>query len=192
MRALPSPPPLLLLAMTSWLLPTACTGADPIPPTLQEVLVDAGPDVAVPVGEELVLDGRESSDGQAVWHMGDGTTLEGNTGRHTYTAPGNYVAVLEVTGPGGLTRTDAVRVTVYLPATETPPSHASTVVFDPEGRQVFVTEPDADLVAVVDLEGAEVTYIPTCAQPRTMALRGSGSLGVMGCHPYQLRYHGEQ
>jgi len=35
------------------------------------------------------------------WNLGDGTTGEGLVQNHTYTAPGSYIAILSVTGPGG-------------------------------------------------------------------------------------------
>lgn len=159
------------------LLLFGCPQPTPLDPTLREVVVLAGPDVTTPVGAELVFDGRESTQGEARWDFGDGQSADGQLVNHTYTAPGNYLAVLEVTGPGGLTRTDSVQVTAYLPAADPLPAASSPVSFDAARQRVLVVEPDADLVSAIDLDTGAATRFRTCDGPRTIAVSGD-QLGV--------------
>ena len=154
----------------------ACNPA-PVPePEPVEVIADAGPDVEVEVGAELVLDARASSGGDVRWDTGDGTTLEGAVVRHTWSAPGNYVAVVSVTGEGGLRRTDSARVTVYLPAADPPPVSSSAMALDVARGEVWIAEPDADLVTIVPLaqhDLSHIVFLPVCDRPRSVAIDGA-------------------
>jgi WD40 repeat protein len=159
------------------LLLLGCPPSDPLDPTLRDVIVLAGPDVVTPVGVEVVFDGRESTQGDAIWDLGDGTRIEGQLVRHTYATPGNYLAVLQVTGPGGLTRSDGVQVTAHLPAADPLPVASSAITFDAARQRVFVVEPDADQLTAFDATLGTPTRVTTCDHPRTLALSGD-ELGV--------------
>ncbi|MEU6642703.1 ThuA domain-containing protein [Saccharomonospora sp. NPDC046836] len=52
------------------------------------------------------------------WDFGDDTTAEGANATHTYTEPGEYLAVLTATDAEGRTSTTGVRITVTAPAPE--------------------------------------------------------------------------
>src|SRR5690606_23338476 len=62
------------------------------------------------------FDGRQSSDDRGIfryrWTLGDGTTAQGRTLRHTYTNAGSYIATLSVTDRGGLSHSSSVTITV--------------------------------------------------------------------------------
>ena len=159
MRALP-----LLLA--------ACSGATDVlvPDPQQEVLVEAGDDVILQVGEEAVFDGRASTEGDAVWDFGDGTTAAGTLVRHTWSAPGNHVAVLTVTGSGGLTRSDSLRVTVHRALVDPPPLTSSPMILDAARDLIWLVEPDAGQLVRIDRGSHDVTRLDVCPTPRNVAL----------------------
>ncbi len=83
-------------------------------------IADAGPDLAVAVGELAPLDASASRDpdGQIleyVWELGNGDTVEGRTPSYAFQRPGVYEATLTVTDDSGLSNavaTDAFRVRV--------------------------------------------------------------------------------
>ncbi len=71
------------------------------------------------VGDELVLDGTESTDDpwdmaglEYVWRMGDGGTVYGAEGRYVYAFEGTYAITLEVTDADGDTGSWSTQVTV--------------------------------------------------------------------------------
>ncbi len=155
------------------LLLAACT-SDPLPPTEDppaSVTVVAGEDLAVPVGTEIVLDGRGSSAGDATWNAGDGTSLKGLAVQHTYSEPGNYVAVLTVTGEGGLTRSASVRVTAYLAAAVPAPLSSTRLAIDPSRNQAWVPQPETDSITVVDLDLGTSQHYDTCRDPQHVFVR---------------------
>lgn len=83
----------------------------------------AGPDMTAQIGQVLQFDGSASHDidGQLVsysWDMGDGTTIDGVSGRHGFAEPGLYEVVLTVTDDSGVsnaTATDRLLVMVNAP-----------------------------------------------------------------------------
>ena len=103
--------------MTLWVAGLLACGSGGTPEATE---ADAGPDIAVPVGEVAFFDGSESAGVEAVWSFGDGDQSDGFVSEHVYTEPGRYSAVLQVTGKDGLKKTDSVRVVAYLPPAETP------------------------------------------------------------------------
>ena len=84
---------------------------------------EAGEAGTAATGEPVTLGGGASYDvdgtiGAWRWDMGDGTTLEGVTVTHAYTAPGDYVATLTVTDDSGVanaTASDTVAIAVNAP-----------------------------------------------------------------------------
>lgn len=78
---------------------------------------DAGGPYGALVGEAVLFDGSASSDtdGSIVsyaWDFGDGSTGEGETASHSYTAAGSFAARLTVTDNGGAVAQDVVVVVV--------------------------------------------------------------------------------
>ncbi|MGD8394599.1 MAG: PKD domain-containing protein, partial [Candidatus Eiseniibacteriota bacterium] len=68
----------------------------------------AGGPYAATVGETIILDGTASSDPEGgaltyLWELGDGTTADGPTPTHAYTAHGTYTVTLTVTDEENLT-----------------------------------------------------------------------------------------
>lgn len=82
--------------------------------------VDAGPDRTVIAGEEVTLDGSNSSDGDGTlvshsWSLGDGTSATGKIVKHTYAAAGSYTVSLSVTDDDGASASDSAVITVISP-----------------------------------------------------------------------------
>ena len=82
-------------------------------------VADAGPDLSVDVGTEVLLDGTSSSDdgelARWVWtfpYSGQNVTLEGARASFTFELPGTYPVTLKVTDSDGEWSTDVVLVTV--------------------------------------------------------------------------------
>lgn len=151
----------------------ACGGSPPTGPLDAPVglSVDAGPDIEVAVGAEVVLSATVSG-GEAAWDAGDGTVLPGAEVRHTYDTPGNRVATVTVTGPGGAVQAASIAVTAYLPSADPPPVAASRMALDEAHGRLFVPVPEADHVAVVDLtDGSLHATVPTCRGPSWIAVQ---------------------
>ena len=93
----------------------------------------------------VVLDGAHSwNPGGTIrkyrWDLGDGTTAEGTSVRHTYQVPGTYTAKLTVTGDKGAT--DQGSVTIVVTAVDTtPPGIAGVDCGDPEHVVVTFSKP---------------------------------------------------
>lgn len=165
--------------MTMLLL--ALLGCEPAPVVLPEpdpVVADAGADLVVQVGQEAILDGGNSVGATFTWSFGDGQTADGLVARHTYDEPGNLVAVLTVTGPGGLRRTDSVRVTVHRAPVDPAPVASSSLALTPDGAEAWVAVPEADQIVIVTLATKAVVHLPVCDEPRTVAFRTTTAGGV--------------
>ncbi|HEV3093511.1 MAG TPA: carboxypeptidase regulatory-like domain-containing protein [Solirubrobacteraceae bacterium] len=104
------------------------------PVTLPPLAADAGEAAAGSVGVPVTLDGSGSIPASAItgyrWDFGDGTSGDGESVRHTYSATGRFTATLTVS-EGSSTATSTVLVTVG--------PHASGVTIalqDPNGLPV--------------------------------------------------------
>lgn len=151
----------------------ACHTATFVDTTQGEVSADAGPDVFVTVGVEAVLDGSGSAGEAVTWTFDDGSTSSGPIGRHTWPAPGHFVAVVTATSAGGLSATDAVRITVTRPAVTPAPRSSSAIAVDPARNEAWVAVPDADVVTVIDLNTRSAVPLAVCARPRQVAIEGA-------------------
>lgn len=84
-------------------------------------VADAGDNIIVVLGEEVVLDGSGSTDDTGivswVWTYFDGVPFEesGETITVSFSSAGDYIVVLTVTDEDGLTDIDGIRVTVLQP-----------------------------------------------------------------------------
>lgn len=162
--------------MILWLL--ACAGADKGAETgesgqsaLASALADAGPDQSATVGQALTLDGGASEGVAFTWDFGDGEQQSGATVTHAWSAPGTYAAVLTVTGENGGWASDTAVITVSAPATDTAPVWSRTMTLA-EGR-LWVVNPEADSLGVIDLDDQTLTELPSCQGPRTLAFDGA-------------------
>ena len=132
--------------------PAGDSGSD----TLLAATADAGPDLAVGVGEPLTLDGSASVGVGFAWDFGDGGTADAAVADHVWDAPGNYVVVLRVTGEDGGARSDSARVTAFLPPTEVAPIASGMLALDAERGALWAVTPEADAVARVALDAGGV------------------------------------
>jgi len=140
--------------------------------TLPTASADAGPDLEVEVGQPLTFDGGASVGVDFLWDFGDGATGAGEATEHTYDTPGNYVAVLQVTGEDGVKRTDSLRVAAYLPPAGTAPVWSRTMALDAERGRIWAVNPEAGTVGVIDLATRALTELDACDNPRTISLDG--------------------
>ncbi|MCB9662731.1 MAG: PKD domain-containing protein [Alphaproteobacteria bacterium] len=141
--------------------------------------VEAGADVVVAVGTPVTLGATAEGATDALWDLGDGTRAEGLEVTHTYDAPGNHVATVQVTAASGLKATDSLRVTAYLPAAAPLPAASSTLAIDAVRGVAWVPVPEADAVAAIDLATRSRTMVPVCDGPRSVAV--DGSRGLVAC-----------
>ncbi|HCP32156.1 TPA: hypothetical protein DIT45_02780 [Candidatus Acetothermia bacterium] len=88
-----------------------------VPPT-PAVTADAGGPYSGIVGQPVTFDGSGSSGpiSQYLWNFDDGTSGQGITTPHTYSAPGTYTVTLNVHGTGGQQSTDSTQVTISQPS----------------------------------------------------------------------------
>ncbi len=83
----------------------------------QPPIADAGQDMTVLVNELVTFNASNSTDPDGVitnylWNFGDGTTSNGVTVTHSYSNPGTFTVILNVTDDDGVTTTDQIIVTV--------------------------------------------------------------------------------
>ncbi len=133
-------------------------------------MVDAGADVAVPVGESVTLTTQGAGAVSWQWNFGDDTVLAGESVTHTYIEPGNYGVVLTATAQSGQQRTDALTVTVYSPAAAVPPVVSGTLAIDEDHGLAWSVIADTNAVVQVDLSTGALQTIASCLSPRTLFL----------------------
>lgn len=152
---------------------TGRQGAEPH--TLRSCGVEAGPSVAVAVGASVSLE-AVLTEGEAttwLWDLGDGTVAEGAARvRHRYAEAGIYTAVVQCSAPDGSRASDSVSVTVFTPPAAVPSRWSSTVALSDDGAQLFVVNPEADTLAVVDPSTGTAAEWPACVDPSTVATAG--------------------
>ncbi|HUA03960.1 MAG TPA: carboxypeptidase regulatory-like domain-containing protein [Solirubrobacteraceae bacterium] len=131
--------------------------------TLPPLQADAGDSVTGSAGVPVTLDGSGSIPASAItsyhWDFGDGTSGDGETVGHTYSATGKYTATLTVS-EGSSTATDSVSVTVgphasgvtiaVEDANGQPVAGADVVYLAPDGSRINAT---ADGTGVATLSG---------------------------------------
>jgi DNA-binding beta-propeller fold protein YncE len=162
-----------VIALILW----ACgAGSGPV-----ETTAVGGPDLVVELGQSLRFDGHESTGETAFWDFGDASQAGGLVVEHTYNQPGNYTAVLQVTGADGSKKTDGVRVIAHRPLAETPPVWSSTLAVHRETGQIFVVNPEHDSVAVFSPQGKRVALLASCDSPRTVAIDESADRVLVAC-----------
>ena len=139
------------------------TSAPTAPVTLPPLAADPGEPVTGSVGIPVTLDGSGSIPASAItayhWDFGDGTTGDGETVRHTYSATGKYTTTLTVS-EGSSTATSSVSVTVG--------PHAS-------GVTIAVQDPNGQPVA-----GADVVYMAPDGSRINATADGNGVATLTG------------
>ena len=139
---------------------------DPSDPT--QLVVDAGADVAVPVGEPITLTSGGAGSVEWQWNLGEDTVLAGESVTHIYSEPGNYGVVLTGTNETGQQRTDALTVTVYSPAANVLPAVSGTLAIDEGSGLAWSVIADTNAVVQVDLSTGALQTLATCSSPRTV------------------------
>lgn len=138
-----------------------------------QALADAGPDAEGYVGETLRLDGSGSVGVAFLWDMGDGTQVEGSAvSSYTWSAPGTFAAVLQVTGQDGGRRSDTAVVTITNPPSALAPVASAPIAVDAERGRVWFIAPEANEVGSCDLELGDCRYTAVCQGPQILGLGG--------------------
>lgn len=152
-----------------WLL--ACTtpgdtgdSVQAIPETVASAVVDLH---TVEVGQPVSFDGSASVGASFAWFPGDGSELSGQSVQHTYTEPGQFGAVLTVTGVDGSRASSVVKVEVHLPLLDTPPQRSGMLWI--EDNTAWVLTPEASLLSEINLSEGTKVETPVCANPRSVA-----------------------
>ena len=134
-----------------------------------------------PLSVDFDASGSSDPDGDLMayeWNFGDGSTAQGTTVSHTYTAVGNYTATLTVTDDDGATATATAGIVVHEPPPQNHPPVASadTVVTSQGAARVINvltndSDPDGDALHVADatqpahgtvtcVPAGDCTYVP--------------------------------
>lgn len=117
----------------------------------------------------------------------DGTWSDWNvssSASHAYANEGRPQILVQVRDTSGALATDAFRPLVIQPSPGPYPTQSSTMAVgdDPAGRRLWVVNPDADTVSVLDpVSGAKLSEHPVGSNPRNIARDGNGRYWV-SCH----------
>ena len=130
-------------------------------------IAEAGPDLVGPIGTTLFFDGTASTGTTFLWDFGDGTTADTMTAEHTYTEPGNYTAVLQVTGEDGSKRSDEARVNAHRPLAAEQAQWSAMMQISPDGSTLWAAVDDAHSVARVDTTTFAVAAAPMSSSVAT-------------------------
>ena len=141
-------------------------------PSLAAPTAVAGPDLVGPVGTPLSFDGSASSGTSFLWDFGDGTTATTASAEHTYAEPGNFTAVLQVTGEDGSRQSDQVRVTAHRPIADGTASWSGMMQLSADGSTLWAAVDDGHTVARIDTTTFEVDHLPVGGPIRGLALSG--------------------
>jgi YVTN family beta-propeller protein len=120
------------------------------------------------------------------WNFGDGSPetafSSSPTISHVYGNPGRYLVTLTATDDTGRTLTSSFHQGVSAPLTSRAPNASSPIIVERRAtgnHRVWVTNPDADTVTVLDaVTRAKLAEIPVAASPRTLAAAPDGRIWV--------------
>ena len=165
----PAPATLLLLSLLPACQKDKDSAAQDSAAALASAVADAGPDQAATVGDVVLLDGSGSTGVSFSWDPGDGSgPTDAALAEHVYTAPGEYAAVITVTGEDGGWRSDVAVITVTAPATAVAPVWSRPVLRVAD--TLWVVTPEANTVSVLDAaSGALLEAFSICTAPRTLS-----------------------
>jgi YVTN family beta-propeller protein len=120
------------------------------------------------------------------WNFGDGSPetafASSPNASHLFANPGRYLVTLTVTDDTGRTLTTSFHQGVSAQLTARAPSASSSIVVERRStgnHRVWVANPDADTVAVLDaVTRAKLAEIAVAASPRTLAVAPDGRIWV--------------
>jgi YVTN family beta-propeller protein len=120
------------------------------------------------------------------WNFGDGTPetafSSSTSTSHVFANPGRYLVTLTATDDTGRTLTTSFYQGVSAPLTVRAPSASSSITVERRAsgnHRVWVVNPDADTVAVLDaVTRAKLAEISVAASPRTVAVAPDGRVWV--------------
>jgi cytochrome c peroxidase len=170
----------ILAALVAGMVIPSCTESQtppsaPVPFTVGSV---SGPLVAY-LGEEACFEIAHTGGAGALvaWNWGDGSSDPAGAGAdracHIYQKPGKRLVAASVEAEGR--KIPASRgVTVTPKPMEMRPTASSSILFDAARARVWVVNPDAGSVAVLEADPpALMKEIPLCKGPRSLALDGT-------------------
>lgn len=111
---------------------------------------------------------------------------------HAWTTPGHYQVTVQARDPSGALATGGVTVTVAVAPSGPQPSRSSSIVVDAARRLAWSVNPDEDSIAAIDADDLDLLVeMPTCEDPRSVALAPDGTIWV-ACHDGDaIRVHDE-
>jgi YVTN family beta-propeller protein len=120
------------------------------------------------------------------WSFGDGTPETSFSSSpnvsHAFANPGRYLVTLTATDDTGRTQTSSFHQGVSAPLTAKAPAASSSITVERRisgNHRVWVVNPDADTVAVLDaVTRGKLAEIPVAASPRTLAVAPDGRVWI--------------
>ncbi len=139
-------------------------------------------------GQAITVTAAAAGDGPFSYRFSfDGTWSEWSdtpAASHTYSSPGRPRVLVQIRDAHGAIVTQSLRILVIAPPVGPAPVHSSTLVIgdDPDGRRLWVVNPDANTVSVLDpTTGAKLAEHPVGQNPRSIARDAFGRYWVT-CH----------
>ena len=120
------------------------------------------------------------------WNFGDGSPetdfSSSPTASHVFANPGRYLVTLTATDDTGRTLTSSFHQGVSAPLTARAPAASSSITVERRAggnHRVWVVNPDADTVAVLDaVTRVKLAEISVAASPRTLAVAPDGRIWI--------------
>lgn len=149
---------------------------------------DAGADQSGFVNQAVTLTPGTSQGGVGAleysWDPGDGSASSPFSSQpslnHTYPDRGHFTAIVTVRDSRGQRSTDTKTVTIINPPLPIPPTHSSPLVYDDLERRLWTVNPDANSVAVVDVDLLTRTAeLPVGQHPTTVTLGSDAHVWVL-------------
>lgn len=143
---------------------------------------EIAPRTPTPIGKVASFQALGAPSGAMLsWDFGDGQTAApsvSTTVEHTYAVPGRYAVKLTITTPDGSRSCTTLHV-AHRPVAPVAPTRSSSVAVDEARRRVWVVNPDAGSVSIVDADSLSVLReVKVGENPRTVALAADGSAWV--------------
>lgn len=153
------------------------------PPTVTSVSANLYPaPVAATVDFLAAASDPDADSLQYRYDFGDGSAKTpwsaSSASQHAFASAGHYRVSVQVRDPSGVIASRTTTVTVAAPASGAP-TQSSSIHCANAARRVFVANPDANTVSVLNADSATlITEYPTCSDPRSLALSNSNQLWV--------------
>jgi YVTN family beta-propeller protein len=164
---------------------TAGTGSGNRPPVVSAVSYGSTNPIPVSTAATFTATATDPDNNplQYRWNFNDGTAVTGFTSSnaiaHTFTNAGPYSVVVQVSDGQGEVASLTKSIIVSEPATGNAPTRSSAIIVDAARRKVWVVNPDADTVTVLNADtNAKVAEIAVGTNPTGVALDASGQIWV--------------